>query len=385
MGGGKAELTVNIITSLLIILVLVYTVMGGMVAVMVTDYIQFVVLSLGLGLGLWFCFNSPGLGWDEMVTTWSKAKGEAAFNPLHQKSFGWTYLFFQILLITFAGFCWAPEATRALTTEGSSTTKKTFLYGAPGFFVRMAIPTVWGIAAFVFVSKNPDLTKVFFGKDPIHTAAAMPLLLGNVIPMGLLGLLVAGLLAAFMSTHDSYLLSWASIISQDIVAPLKGVDRLSDKESIFYTRVSVVAIGAFLLFWGIWYELPESVWDYMSVTGTVYVAGSGVAMIGGMYWKRASSTGALLSMFGGLFAILGLKPIVKPMQSFLDVRLHPQSEYWLNGYSISLAVFGICLLLFVLDHLYFQINNNLLRWKEKKYDCFDLDYILEVFTLCRFW
>ncbi|VAX42604.1 hypothetical protein MNBD_PLANCTO02-763 [hydrothermal vent metagenome] len=353
MGGEQSELTVNIITSLLIVLVLVYTVMGGMVAVMVTDYIQFVVLSIGLGLGLWFCFNSPGLGWDEMVTTWSKAKGAAAFNPVHEKSYGWTYLFFQIFVITFAGFCWAPEATRALTTENSSTTKKTFLFGAPGFFVRMAIPAVWGIAAFVFVSKHPELKDVFFGKEPIHAAAAMPLLLGNVIPMGLLGLLVAGLLAAFMSTHDSYLLSWASIISQDIIAPLKRVDRLSDQESIFFTRVSVVVIGAFLLFWGIWYELPESVWDYMSITGTVYVAGSGVALIGGMYWKRASSTGALLSMFGGLFAILGLKPIVEPTQFFLDSRLHSKCEYWLNGYSISLSVFGICALLFIFGSLAF--------------------------------
>ena len=95
----------------------------------------------------------------------------------------------------------------------------------------------------------------------------MPLLIGNLLPSGLLGLLVAGLLAAFMSTHDSYLLCWSSVISQDIIAPLKGVDRLPDRESIFLTRVSVVVIGVFLLVWGIWYELPDSVWTYMGVDG----------------------------------------------------------------------------------------------------------------------
>ena len=59
---GDAELTVNVITSLLIVLVLVYTVLGGMVAVIVTDYVQFVVLSLGLGAGPVDLFLKPRIG-----------------------------------------------------------------------------------------------------------------------------------------------------------------------------------------------------------------------------------------------------------------------------------------------------------------------------------
>jgi len=52
---SRQQLTVNIVTSVLIALVLVYTVLGGMVSVIVTDYVQFVILSIGLGLGLYFC------------------------------------------------------------------------------------------------------------------------------------------------------------------------------------------------------------------------------------------------------------------------------------------------------------------------------------------
>lgn len=354
MGGEDAEFTVNMITSLLILLVLVYTVLGGMVAVLVTDYVQFVVLSVGLGLGLWYCLTDQvdHLGWNNLVSTWQVSKGDEAFNPVHASSYGWTYVIWQIVLISTAGICWAPEATRALTTKDSQTTRKTFFFGSPGFFVRMAIPGVWGITAYTFVFHHPELHDYFLSDNEAgHPAQAMPLLLGNIIPTGMLGLLVAGLLAAFMSTHDSYLLSWASIVSQDIIAPLKGVQQLSDKESIFYTRISVVLIGVFLLVWGIWYELPESVWTYMGVTGTVYLSGSATAMIGGIYWKRASSRGALWAMYGGLLAISGL--FVESIQNWYSNQYGGSIAGWFNGPTVTLAVYVACIVLFIVGSVLF--------------------------------
>jgi SSS family solute:Na+ symporter len=360
--GESAETTVNIITSLLILMVLAYTVLGGMVAVLVTDYIQFVILSLGLGLGLWMCFSTPGLGWDAVVSTWSDARGEAAFNPVHPDSFGWTYVIWMICLTFAAALCWAPEVTRALTTRDERTTRRTFFLGAPGFFARFAVPALWGITAFVYLQQDPELS-TYFGLDGTteadgHSSQAMPLLIGKIVPAGMLGLLVAGLMAAFMSTHDSYLLAWASIVSQDIIAPLKKTHKLSDRESIFYTRITVVGIGLFLLIWGIWYELPDSVWTYMGVTGTVYVSGSATALIGGMYWKRASNTGAVWAMCGGLFAIAGL---------FIDSLKEMAGEDWadlISAESVALSVYGICILLFVSGSLIFPDHSSDQRTEE---------------------
>ena len=359
-GMGSAEddvdFTVNVITTLLILLALAYTVVGGMVAVIVTDYIQFVVLSLGLGLGLWMCFFNPDLGWDTMVNTLIAAKGEAAFNPVHPQSYGWIFVVWMMVEIFTGAICWPPEATRALTTRDERTTQRMFFFGAPGFFARMAIPALWGIAAFCFVQNHGQLSEYFspeaLGRHGGRAAEAMPLLMGNLLPTGLLGLLVAGLMAALMSTHDSYFLAWASVISQDIIAPLKGVDRLSDRQSILYTRVSVVVIAAFLLTWGIWYELPESVWTYMAVTGTIYLSGTSVALIGGMVWPSASSTGALWCIRGGLLAILGL--FVKPIQSLLASNLEAEVAdiaRWINEPICGLGVYAICLCLFVTGSL----------------------------------
>lgn len=356
----STEFMVNLITSLLIVMVLAYTVLGGMVAVLVTDYIQFVILSLGLGLGLWMCFSSPELGWTRIVETWSAERGIAAFNPVHPESFGWTYVIFMICVTFAAALCWAPEVTRALTTQDVRTTRRTFFLGAPGFFARFAVPALWGITAFVFVRQHPELSQ-YFGLDGTsepqgHASQAMPLLIGKIVPTGLLGLLVAGLMAAFMSTHDSYLLAWASIVSQDIIAPLKKVDRLRDQESIRYTRITVVVIGLFLLIWGIWYELPDSVWTYMAVTGTVYVSGAATALIGGMYWKRASSTGAIWAMCGGLSAIASL--FLQHLKDFAEFYSGPELSAALTEQSISLSVYGLCICLFVAGSLLFPDDIN---------------------------
>jgi SSS family solute:Na+ symporter len=194
----------------------------------------------------------------------------------------------------------------------------------------------------------------------------MPLLLGKIMPAGLLGLLVAGLLAAFMSTHDSYLLAWSAVISQDIIGPLTPRGKLADRQSILVTRVSIVAIGVFLLIWGVWYELPESVWTYMAVTGTVYLSGAATALIGGMYWPAASSTGALMCLLGGLTALPVL--FIDKLQRLaagvsLDLKTDQLNEIqtaaitdvevWLNKPTVALAVYGICVVLFVAGSLLF--------------------------------
>jgi SSS family solute:Na+ symporter len=111
-----------------------------------------------------------------------------------------------------------------------------------------------------------------------------------------------------MSTHDSYLLCWSSVLTQDVIAPLFG-GRLSGKTRILLTRVLIVVIGLYVLYWGLLYEGREDVWDYMAVTGAIYFTGAFALLLGGLYWKRASSTGAVLALLAGMVAVLGLSPV----------------------------------------------------------------------------
>jgi SSS family solute:Na+ symporter len=71
----------------------------------------------------------------------------------------------------------------------------------------------------------------------------------------------------------------------------------------------IVLISAYLVYWGLIYEGKDDIWDYMAVTGAIYFSGAFAVLLGGLYWRRASSTGAFLALVAGLTALLGLDPV----------------------------------------------------------------------------
>lgn len=340
----ELSVTIKLITTLLVVLVIAYTVIGGMVSVIVTDYIQFVVLSIGLAIGVAYCLLDPALGWSQITHALAEEKGLKAFNPVAEDSYGWTWVAWMILVFFGAALVWAPEATRMLTTPDARTTRRTFLFAAPGQFVRIAIPALFAVAAFTWVRGDADLTRHFFpnglSESAEHADQAMPLLLGQLLPSGLLGLLVAGLMAAFMSTHDSYLLGWASIITRDVIAPIRR-QPLSDRGQILTTRLVIVGIGAALIFIGLWMPKQASIWSFMALTGTIYISGALPALLGGLYWSRASRWGARAAMLSGFLALTALIPNTKIMS------INPKIQEWFTTPNICLATYLIAAIVFV--------------------------------------
>ncbi len=131
--------------------------------------------------------------------------------------------------------------------------------------------------------------------------------------MGVIGLVAAGMLAVFMSTHDSYLLCWASVVVQDVIAP-SVPGGLSTKARLLLARLFILLVGLFLLFFGLWYQMErQDVLDYLWITGAVYFTGAFVLLATGLYWKRASTVGAYLALIAGTFAILGLESLTQTL------------------------------------------------------------------------
>ncbi len=302
----------RIVMVVLLTLVLIYTVLGGMISVVVTDYIQFVILALGL-------FLSTGLaiahvGWNSIFETVAVEMGEKGFNPfVEQGIFGFDYVLWMLFLGLVSCGIWPTSVARALAMESPEAVKRQFAWSSVTFTIRFMVPYFWGICAFVFImTEAPDLKGLFFpqgdSESTISNLYAMPVFLGRILPAGVIGLITAGMVAAFMSTHDSYLLCWSSVITQDIIAPLMG-ERISPEKRILLTRCLIIVIGLYVLWWGLFYEGKDDIWDYMAVTGAVYFTGAFSLMLCGLYWRRASSTGAVLSLLAGSTAVLGLSPI----------------------------------------------------------------------------
>ncbi len=298
--------------------VLLYTSLGGMVSVVVLDYIQFVVLSFGLlATSL---VSVRYLGWSNIIDTVSQVKGEAGFNPFHGEGFGVSYVVWMFFLGLVSCAVWQTAVIRACSAKSISVVKRLYVWSSIGFLIRFLLPYFFGISAFVFITQNESLRSIFLpeGSEASSdvTLLAMPAFLGHVLPAGFVGIICAGMLAAFMSTHDSYLLCWSSVLTQDVVAPWFK-EGLSSKTRLLLTRIFIVAIGLFILVWGLWYDLGQDLWDYMAISGAIYFTGAISLLVFGLYWKGASEVGAYLALICGFGAIFGLKPI----QELIDVEV----------------------------------------------------------------
>jgi SSS family solute:Na+ symporter len=306
--GLTQSVHLNIIMTVLLLMVLLYTALGGMVSVVVLDYIQFVVLSFGLLIASFLSIKY--LGWDNIVETVSNLKGRAGFDPFQGEGFGVPYVVWMFFLGLVSCAVWQTAVIRACSAENTRTVKKIYTWASIGFLMRFLLPYFLGICAFTYMAGNESLKIAFLadGADSEVTLMAMPVFLSQILPIGLIGIISAGMLAAFMSTHDSYLLCWSSVLTQDVVAPWFK-NGLSSKSRLLLTRIFIVGIGIFILIWGLWYALGQDLWDYMAISGAIYFTGAISLLVFGLYWKRASKVGAYLALICGFGAIIGLKPI----------------------------------------------------------------------------
>lgn len=338
---------VAIFMTLMLALVLAYTILGGMVSVVLTDYIQFVVLSLGIILTCGLALNA--LGWDTIVATVREVHGRAGFDPTHEGAgFGLSYVIWMVFAAGIVSSAvWQTAVMRACAAESTRVVKRLYVGSSIGFLIRFMVPQFLGICALTYFYHHPEGRSLFFTDtgapvaDASVTLQAMPLFLSQILPAGVIGLIGAGLLAAFMSTHDSYLLCWASVLTHDVIAPASN-ERLTTRQRLVLSRALIFFIGCFLLVWGLWYELGQDLWDYMAVTGAIYFTGAFALLLFGLYWKRASSTGAYLAIAAGVCAVAGLTPV--------------KNALGLNAFSeahIGLGVTALALLLMVAGSLLF--------------------------------
>ena len=267
----------EIMMTALLVGVAVYTILGGMLSVLVTDYMQFIVMSAGLIVVTIIILMN--VGWESLVTTVDTRYGAGGFNPFVNPTMGWSYVVFNLMLNTAAVLTWQTTIARVLAAKDTVTGQKVYTRTAFFFVCRFLIPGIWGIAA--LASLGPV----------VNTLEAMPRYLSTAVPPGLMGLLIAAMLAADMSTDSSYMLTWGSVIYNDIMAPFRKKP-WSEKRGLFWNRSIIAVIGVFLLLYGLWYPLKGDLWTYLGVTGTIYLASMSVLLIACCYWRKANSWGA---------------------------------------------------------------------------------------------
>jgi len=339
--GMASETHLKIVMTVLLCMVLLYTTLGGMVSVAILDYIQFVVLSFSLIFAS--IMSIRYLGWSNIIDTVTREMGPSGFNPFDEAGFGWSYVLWMFFMGLVSCAVWQTAVIRACSAKSTGIVRRIYTLSSVGFLIRFLIPYFFGICALVFIANNPALKETFLSPEGRANSdlslTAMPFYLSQILPAGFIGIICAGMLAAFMSTHDSYLLCWSSVLTQDVVAPWFKRD-LSSKTRLLLTRIFIVAIGLFILVWGLWYPLKQDLWDYMAISGAIYSIGGFALLAFGLYWKRASRVGAYLALLCGFLAILGLSA----MQQLCAPVLNPIKAWFKIEGDISSAVIGLFVL-----------------------------------------
>ena len=312
---GLSDLYLSTTCIILVAIILLYTVWGGMVSVLITDYLQYVVAMLGLLTATVFIFYR--IGYMNIIEGIRTHLGDAGINPFHDaSSYGLSFIVYQFFLWTAVVTTWQTIASRAYSAKDAKTGRKIFFWTGLTFLGRATIPMFWGMAALAY-----------FGAGE-NSLTAMPRMLTEILPSGILGLVIAAMLATYMSCTSSYLLGWSSVLAQDIIAPLFKSE-LSSRARILVTRLSIVLIGIFLLVWGLWYKIPDTAWNYLAITGTIYLAGSLSCVVAGCYWRKANTVGASSAIILGTFTPLGFV-VLTQMRELL-----PGWLLWITNANIS--------------------------------------------------
>ncbi len=302
----------HITLTLVVSIVILYTMAGGMISIVLTDYVQFVVLAFAMVFTTIFVLAQ--FGYMDFFSRISEMYATQGLDPLHHEEYGWSFIGYWTVFAISGCVLWQPVTQRIFAAQSPEVNRFIFKSTSMMFLARAFFPIVWGVGAALYFGTGSD------------AVAGMPMFLTAILPVGMLGLFGASMFAAMMSTDAGYIHAWSTIIVQDLINPLRG-GILSDAQRLLWTRISILGIGLLMLFFGIWYQLKDTAFRYLLDVTTIYYAGGLAVLVGGLYWKRATTVGAYAAFACG--ALLPLAAVVE------DIVLQTQGST-LTGYFAQL-------------------------------------------------
>ena len=328
----------------------VYT--GGQIAVIIADFFQGVFVNIIFMAMIIFLFFS--VGWDqiteameqtpvklaqeEIIKTRSdlsfsklteaeqnikiekineKYENSSRINPFktsHVEDFNFWYFLIGIIGVMYGTMSWQGSQAYNASAKSAHEAKMggvlTGFRGIPQALFFLFAP----ITIYVFmnhvdyqslaISVNASIDQL--ATDSLRTQLRAPLVLSKVLPVGLLGAFAALMLAAFISTHDTYLHSWGSILIQDVIMPFR--DKPFDKEThLKVLRYSIFGVAIFIFLFSLLFQQNQKIALFFAITGAIFASGSGAVIIGGLYWKKGTTAAAWTAMStGAIIAVGGL-------------------------------------------------------------------------------
>jgi SSS family solute:Na+ symporter len=128
--------------------------------------------------------------------------------------------------------------------------------------------------------------------------------LSRLLPTGLLGLFAGLMLAASVTTDDTYLHSWGSIFIQDVIMPFRR-EPFTPKQHLRVLRWSILGVAVFAFGFSLLFQQSQYIFLFFAITGAIFAGGSGAVIIGGLYWKRGTTAAAWSALATGSTIAVG--------------------------------------------------------------------------------
>jgi len=320
--------------------------LGGQIAVMVTDFLQGVFCNITFLVIILYLLVK--FSWGEIGETMLAAPaGKSMIDPLGigaESQFNAYYWLISAFILFYTMRAWQGDQGYNAAAITPHEAKMATVLSGWRWRVLMLVALVIPICVKVFLT-HPNYAAQ---AAPVHAAIAalpsdtaqaegrVPLALGLMLPAGLLGMFVAAMYGAYLSTDDTYLHSWATIFVQDVVLPIRQLftaEPLPTTLHLWLVKLAVLGIAGFAFVFGLFFELNQYVAMWSALTASVFVAGAGSVIIGGLYWSRGTTKAAWSSMLVGI--------VVKNQYGWFEsvfgegqvpgfiVRIHESS--WISG------------------------------------------------------
>lgn len=323
----------------------IYTIIGGLRAVMITDAIQAILLLLGAGvLTLMALFALPGHGIETLAQFKEAIKPEQA-NMLQSISdaqgrmndYSWLAMLFGYPVLGIWYWCTDQTIVQKVLAAKTERDGKNgaifagFLKILPAFI--MVFPGVLGYVLF----------KDQIGADNNATLLVM---MKELLPVGVKGLMVAGLLAALMSTIEAALNSTATLTAGDIVKRIRP--QIKDRTLVLVGRVTAVVVILLAMAWSTQGGRFESIFVAVNKIPMMFAPAITCIFLLGVFWRRGTKQAAMTALIFNL--VIGIIYLLIDIPLIGSKQIVTQD--WKIPFMLAGAIFfGICVVIYVIVSL----------------------------------
>ena len=270
-------------------IVLVYTLFGGMWSVAMTDFVQMIVIAIGLIAIAWFSADlAGGAG---RVIDFAAREGKFQFFPQNGGAKEWTFFFAAAITMMLGSIPQQDVFQRVMSSNSARTARIGPVVGGVLYLFFAFVP-MFVVTAAVLVM--PETAQALLKDDP---QKVLPTLVMQHMPIVLQIAFFGALLSAIMSTASATLLAPSTTFVENILRNLRP--GMSDAQTLRAMRWSVLGFTCIVLAYAITMQ-GTSIYEMVSGAYQVPLVGAFVPLVFGLYWKRATTQGALCAVVLGM-------------------------------------------------------------------------------------